>query len=206
MLNTCLKTDKQFFEINLHAGLKHSEHLLVSVNQLMDNAGLSFDELDLIVCSKGPGSFTGLRIGMSTAKGLSSGSSTPVVSVNILDVYALGFDFFNGIVVPVIDARKNRFYTAFYESGKRISDYQDLTSEEIVSEIEKYENVLFTGPACDLIENRIAGESFNFYKYNSTIAQKMTELGLEIYKTLGADPDNEGPMYIRKSDAEIKKA
>ena len=92
-------------------------------------------ELDLIVCSKGPGSFTGLRIGMSTAKGLSMGSGVPLVTIGTMEMMAYGLDFFDGIVVPVIDARKKRYYTAFFNNKQRITENFDLTPFEILTKI-----------------------------------------------------------------------
>ena len=208
-LSTSVKSGNEFFEENRSSGLRHSEHLLPSVDRLMNEAGLSYGELDLIVCSKGPGSFTGLRIGMSTAKGIASGSGKPVVSVNSLDAYSYGFDFFDGPVVPLLDARKKRFYSAIYRNGKRDSDFLDISSSDLVSLLDNEQKVLFTGPGCGLFREETAAASekhpFETFYYETTggISGVMAILGKRILESEGPDPDNAGPLYIRLSDAEL---
>ncbi len=76
LLNIALSTDRGFFEINHSIGLTHSEHLLPSVDYLLKTAGSTASELDLIICTRGPGSFTGLRIGMATAKGMAAAGAS----------------------------------------------------------------------------------------------------------------------------------
>lgn len=172
---------------------------------MIKQAEISFSDLDLIVCSKGPGSFTGLRIGMSTAKGISTGSRTPIVSVNILDAYAHGLEFFSGAVVPVIDARKNRFYSAVYKNGERISDYLDISAQELSSRLSTSESVLITGSGCSLIRASFTDKPYKYFTFNNNLAEKMTDLGIKIFNERGPDADDAGPFYIRKSDAEILK-
>ena len=208
-LSTCLISGDELYEENRTSGLKHSEYLLPSVDRLMKQAELDYSELDLIVCTKGPGSFTGLRIGMSTAKGLSAGCDTPIISVNILDAYAAGFNFFPGVVVPVIDARKQRFYTAVFKDGERLSDYLDISAEDLAGVLNNYEEVLFTGPAAFLITDIFNSSKIDFkptlhyFKQSSGISNILAELGKELYQKNGPDSDDSGPMYIRLSDAEL---
>lgn len=210
-LSTGLKTSKGFFEENRTSGLRHSEHLLPTVERLMTHAELTFKELDLIVCSKGPGSFTGLRIGMSTAKGISTGCNCPVISINNLDVYAYGYGFFDGAVVPLIDARKKRYYSAVYFNGHPETEYLDATTEDLIRMLGKYKRVLFTGPACSLFKTAVSELiptfPFNpfFYRTDSGISPVLIELGMKRFETDGADADNSGPYYIRLSDAELSK-
>lgn len=208
-LSVGLKSENGFFEENIQAGLKHSEHLLPAVRQLMDKAGLEFDALDLIVCSKGPGSFTGLRIGMSTAKGLAAGSDTPIISVTSLDMFAHNLEFFDGAVVPVIDARKKRFYSAVYYNGRRESDYLDVSVPDLLSSLSEYSRVLFTGPDCNLfLDSMVQLElkpEFKIEKFlpRPGLSSVIMEIGENRFKENGADPESSGPLYIRLSDAEI---
>ncbi len=210
LLSAGLRTDEGYFEENRLSGLKHSENLLPSIKRLIEFAGIKLDQLDLIICTRGPGSFTGLRIGMATAKGLSTGTGAPVVSVNSLDAYAYGYNFFSGSVVPVIDARKNRFYTAVYSDGKRVSDYMDISSDDLRNELSDSKRVLFTGPGSSLLEERFLSntdkapvfDSF-FSFFNSGLASVIVELGIRQYNESGPDSNDTGPFYIRKSDAEL---
>jgi len=208
-LSIGLKTDNGYFEENRSAGLRHSEHLLPSVSRLMEAAELEFINLDLIVCSKGPGSFTGLRIGMSTAKGLAAGHQTPIVSVASLDMPAYGLDFFDGAVVPVIDAKKKRYYSAIFSKGERKSDYLDISVSDLLEKLKDYKHVLFTGPDCVKFIEELAETdadvnfSIESYKTGQGFAQTMIELGERIFSERGADPESSGPLYIRLSDAEL---
>ena len=204
-LSTGLKTPNGFYEENRDAGLKHSEYLLPAVETLMEKAGIQFPDLDLIVCSKGPGSFTGLRIGMSTAKGLSAGCGAPVVSVNNLDAHAFGLKFFDGAVVPVIDARKKRFYTAFYINGAPDSDYLDISAEELVAKAEKYKRILLTGPGISVIKDELKNSpaGYEYFENGCGLSTALIKLGRILYEKNGPDPDDSGPFYIRLSDAEL---
>jgi tRNA threonylcarbamoyladenosine biosynthesis protein TsaB len=207
-LSIGLRAGDDFYEENRSSGLKHSEHLLPVVKNLVDKASLEFSDLDLVVCIKGPGSFTGLRIGMATAKGLSSGSNTPLVSINSLDLLARGFDFFDGAVVPVIDARKKRYYTAVYRNGERATDFFDIELHKLVTVLNEYDKVLFTGSDSLLIKEAFLkadpGRKFlSFYYPNSPgLSSAMIDAGIEAKEKYGADPEDSGPFYIRMSDAE----
>ena len=118
-LAAALKINSEIFTITADQGFKHSEKLLPAIEKLFEISGSKIDDIDLIGCTRGPGSFTGLRIGMSTATGLSLGKNIPLVSVPTLDYYSYSLDSFDGAVLPVIDARKNRFYTAVYHKGEK---------------------------------------------------------------------------------------
>jgi tRNA threonylcarbamoyladenosine biosynthesis protein TsaB len=210
ILSVALKTEGGEYEMIHRAGLSHSESLVPSIQALCSLAGFSLRDLDLVVCMKGPGSFTGLRIGMATAKGIAFGRKTPLVSVPTLDVMAFGHESFSGIVLPIIDARKNSFYTAVYEAGKRTSDYLDLAAEDILPYIGSSQKVLLTGPHGDLFLERLeaSGSShsdrFTLYpdRRNGT-GFSLIACGIKHYAEAGADSKAEGPLYIRKSEAEL---
>ncbi|MBI9105215.1 MAG: tRNA (adenosine(37)-N6)-threonylcarbamoyltransferase complex dimerization subunit type 1 TsaB [Spirochaetales bacterium] len=206
-LSIGLKTETGFYEENRSAELRHSEHLLPAVERLMNTAGIEFSNLDLIVCSKGPGSFTGLRIGMSTAKGLAAANGTPIVSVSSLDILARGLSFFNGAVVPVIDARKKRFYSAIYYCGEKQTDYLDISTPDLAAMLKDYSRVLFTGPDCGIFLHNLQSAYYNFsveqYRPVQGLSLVMIEHGESIFSEKGADREDSGPLYIRLSDAEI---
>ena len=210
-LSAGILRDNNFFEKNHFTGLRHSEQLLPIIKDLLKDAELKIRDLDLIVCSKGPGSFTGLRIGMSTAKGLSAGSGIPLVSVSSLDCFAFGLEFFNGVVVPVIDARKKRYYASVFKGGSAESDFLDISAYDLLQLTNKYKSVLFTGPDADKIKNDfIDSDSLrkcdSFYITVFGMSRILAELGRKVFSERGADPDDAGPVYIRKSDAEISAA
>ncbi len=205
IFSVSLRINNNSFVFSCSRGYKHSETLVTEIESLLEKAGISIKELDLIVCPKGPGSFTGLRIGMATAKGLSLGSGIPMVTVPTMDMMAFGLDFYKGIVVPVIDARKKRFYTAFYEQGNKISDDLDLTFEDISNRLNKYGSVLFTGPDAQMfMANYKEPPLFSIYPvYGGTWSTSLIQLGQQKFELSGSSHDTEGPVYLRKSEAEI---
>lgn len=209
MLGAGLQTDTHYFEVNQDVGLHHTENLLSEVRFLLEKGNITVPQLDLIVVSKGPGSFTGLRIAMSTAKGLSFGSGVPVVSVPTLDMYAYAHSTYSEWVVPVMDARKNRVYAAFYKSGTMHGHIYDIAPEILLNELSVYTHVLLTGPfAAQLHEiNSQNKNSTQNYLIDPLHAGPKTyallKKGISAFERQGADAENSGPLYIRPSEAEL---
>ncbi len=207
-LNIALKTDNGFYEVNHQVGLKHSEHLLPQIEMLLKQAEITIEDIGLIVCARGPGSFTGLRIGFSTAKGLASGARIPLVSVPTIDIYAADCEKINSITIPVIDARKRRFYAALFQNGKRISEDLDTSSLDLIQACPKDAKIVITGPdAPKFIEeiHLLSHEIGIDAGFNRGHGRKMIDLGLMQYQVHGADCAEQGPTYIRKSEAEISR-
>ncbi|MCK5200077.1 MAG: tRNA (adenosine(37)-N6)-threonylcarbamoyltransferase complex dimerization subunit type 1 TsaB [Spirochaetales bacterium] len=205
IFSVCLAADRNYFEFSCSQGYKHSETLVTEIESLLKKADIKSAELDLIVCPGGPGSFTGLRIGMSTAKGISLGSDTPMVTVPTLDMMAYGFDYFDGVVVPIIDARKKRFYTAFFTRGNKISDDLDLAADDIFTKLNDYSRILFTGPDGQILADMHSMEANIIIDpiKRKGFASNLIPLGRKYFKEYGPSPDTEGPIYLRKSEAEI---
>ncbi len=211
-LEIALKTEKGSLSFTLKMGLRHSVTLLPWIEKLLDEAEISPKNINLIVCALGPGSFTGLRIGLATAKGIAMGNGASIIGIPTLDFMANHFDFFDGCVIPVINAKKQRFYSAVYANGKRESDYLDIPREAFPEYIKNYQKVLFTGPAGGTIYNffdRNFPEMRNsiFYSQPSFSSPfSLLELGEKRYNINGGDRiENLVPLYLRKSEAEIKK-
>ncbi len=203
IMSLCVKKDTSYFELNIDDGLKHSESLMNSIISLLDTAGLNKKDLDLLVCSEGPGSFTGLRIGMSTVKGLAFGLDIPYTAVVTTDYLAFGHDSFEGVVVPLMDARKKRFYCGFYSSGKRLEGPLDLSIDDILKKTSKSSRVLFTGPDCTMIDSGLREGLFFDGNNRSGRGRALLELGLQRFEKEGKLASDYGPLYIRKSEAEI---
>ena len=91
-------------EYTLNNKMEHSTLIMDMVDKLLKDSNLSIDDIDGFVVSKGPGSFTGLRIGMATIKGLSFGSNKPYISISSLDALAYSLISFDGIICPIMDA------------------------------------------------------------------------------------------------------
>lgn len=204
ILAVALKTDSGWAEASLDLGLKHAERLMDLVDFCLSRAGLRPADLDLVACAGGPGSFTGLRIGMSTAKGLSLALKKPWVSVPTLDCLAWGLEHCPGAVLPVMDGKKGRFYTAFYSRGKRVSDYLDISLARIASLVDTYPETLITGPDAGLFEELAAERSGIQIDRRARMpaARALAVLAMEKFAKEGPSAPDEGPLYLRPSEAE----
>ena len=210
-LTVALKTDS-FFETRTSESrsLQHSERLVPTVVELCKDAGISEKDIDLLACTRGPGSFTGLRIGMAAFKGMAYASGKPLVSVSTLEVLAHCVSYFGGVIVTVIDAKKQRWYLAAFDgkTKERIMPDTDGTEADLLSVIKPFGNVLVTGPDAEAFMPKLTALFADKMIMADTISSKavssaLINLALERYERDGADDIGQGPVYLRKSDAEI---
>ncbi len=185
-------------------GLRHGELLAPEINRILETLSIKIADLDLIICTRGPGSFTGLRIGMATAKGISSGAGIPMISVNLPDVLFQPYSFYDGPVIPVIDAKKNRFYGGTFINGALSGEYFDLDAETVITNFVKDKPALITGPDADLFKSRLPNPGANYFAASPPVLiYNLIAIGIKKFNTRGADAPGQGPLYIRKSDAEL---
>ncbi|WP_168203331.1 tRNA (adenosine(37)-N6)-threonylcarbamoyltransferase complex dimerization subunit type 1 TsaB [Oceanispirochaeta crateris] len=203
LLGVCLKKENSWFEMTIQDGLKHSENLMDTILLILKEGNVKKEELELLVCSEGPGSFTGLRIGMSTIKGMAFGLKIPHTTILTTDYLAYGYDYFPGAVVPILDARKKRYYCGIYSEGQSISGALDLSEDQLLAKLEKFENVLFTGPDCSMIKTDSRPGLFFDGNGSQGRSRQLLELGIKRFQKEGALDESSGPLYLRKSEAEI---
>ncbi len=205
-------------EFTLSSKRTYSRRLLSSVLYLLNELGLAWQDLDLIAVGLGPGSFTGLRIGISTAKGLALAHSLPIFGIPTLDVIAQNAQIEDRrLICPVMDARRQQVYTCLYRPGfprdpQRITDYKAIEPDKLGELIPSNDDILFIG---DGINNY--GELFiqNFKKRASFAPEHLwhprpsiTGLIAEKRKKLGIEPETPqdlAPLYCRLSEAEEKR-
>ncbi|WP_027393467.1 tRNA (adenosine(37)-N6)-threonylcarbamoyltransferase complex dimerization subunit type 1 TsaB [Aquimarina latercula] len=125
----------------------HAERLHQFITIVMKEAGIALDKLDAIAVSKGPGSYTGLRIGVSAAKGLCFGLNIPLISVSTLEGLALQVKSMEGFVVPMLDARRMEVYSAVFSSDyKQVRTIEaEVLSEDSFSTYLENKQVFFIG-------------------------------------------------------------
>lgn len=127
------------YEYRVEAGRRMSLLIAVSIERVLDALGWEPADVDYFACGTGPGSFTGVRIGMATVKGLSWSLQKPVVAVSSLELVARNVEFGPATVVPVIDAKRGLIYCGFYSvKGKRVrrlSAHMLLSKEELFSKL-----------------------------------------------------------------------
>ena len=140
-------------EIITNCKRNHSETLMPMIAELFLRLDMRIGDIDFIACTNGPGSFTGLRIGASTAMSLAHGLCSlkeqklkTVIPVPTLDVLAYNLYGYTGIVAPMMDARRGQIYTSFYECGERLTDYMAVSPDEAMELLEVYQRpVIFLG-------------------------------------------------------------
>jgi tRNA threonylcarbamoyladenosine biosynthesis protein TsaB len=197
----------------LNVPVTHSERLLGAIELVLREARCPIENLDGWAISLGPGSFTGLRIGVSTVKGLAFATGKPVAGVSTLDALASQIAPTSYLICPILDARKKEVYTAFYryEGGsslKRQSDDQAIRPEHLVKKIK--EQTIFLGDGVKTYGEFILNSlpSLAIFPpaplrvpHGSTVAK----LGFELLKGGWASgPSALTPIYVRPSEAEIK--
>lgn len=196
--------------------LTHSETIMPMMEHLKKIIEINLEEIDAIAVTSGPGSFTGLRIGVTTAKAMALALDVPVVGIPTLDVIANNIPYSPYKVCPIMDARRNQVYTSLYEwrqeKMERISEYQAIDIDIYLKQLEESkESILFLGDAVWLLKDRIKnvlGERAHFAKEAHLLqrASILGELAIEAYKngeyTCAAEFV---PMYLRKSQAERER-
>lgn len=207
-----LEDDKVLGEITFNYKKQHSVILMPIIDSLLKNTGLNISSIDGFVCCKGPGSFTGLRIGMATLKGLCQGTNKPLVCVSSLDALANNLAYTEGIICPILDALRDNVYTALFtfkdEKLERISDYMAIHIDELIAMLKEENcNVTFVGDATYKFSSKLK-ESLDKTRFapshlNITNASSLGQLGLESFKDEKYDDILTcNPIYLRKSQAE----
>lgn len=191
----------------------HSRRILPTIDMLLKNIDLSLDDMDLFAVTAGPGSFTGLRIGLATMKGLVMATEKPVVAISTLDALAANFSFACIPVFAVIDARKKQVFCAGYRpDGKGAMDkfVQDtaVTPEGFIKKVSEPSILAGDGVLAyrRLIEDGLGNKAILAPEHLCSIrASNVAALALDAYFSGGShDPDLLVPKYIRPSDAKIK--
>ena len=205
ILSIALKTDNGYEERLVEGPFSHSEDLLPEIESLLSRFSLDISDLSLIVVAKGPGSFTGLRIGMASAKGIASALSIPVVSIPTLDAICQAVSFYPGAVISVIDAKKRKFYISAKKGQRTIMEDRDGNAEDVLPLL-KDEDIpaLITGPDAALFASKLPEGTRCVVDSGSprNISKALIALGLRKLEEAGPDDIGEGPVYIRRSDAE----
>lgn len=208
-----LKDGVLLAEEMLNIGNTHSTQLMPMVADVLQKSNISVSEVDAVAVSQGPGSFTGLRIGMATAKGLAQGSGCKLLAVPTLDVLAQNMWGFAGAVCPILNAKKNEVYSALYRfNGKEmvlLSEYTAISPENLAKSLKDTENICFLGdgvPVYRELLRDILGEKAKFAPADKLLSRGASLAYLAYQKAMRgefAELFTTLPIYIRKCEAEI---
>ena len=187
----------------INAGLTHSETLMPMIKRVLQ--GNSLSELDAIAITAGPGSFTGVRIGVATAKGLAFKNDIPCISVSTLEAIAYNFIDESCIVCAVMDARRMQFYNAVFElknvQCKRLCEDRAISIEDLREDLKKYDKVIIAGDGARLcfenigLENACLADEDKIFQNAVSVARAAeNKEKIPAARLL--------PIYLRQSQAE----
>lgn len=213
MMATCGVIDENSIlgEYSLNQKMSHSENLVPMIQEVLDSLYLKIKDIDLYGVALGPGSFTGLRIGVATIKTFAHLFEKPVVGVSTLEALAFNLPY-NKIIVPMIDARRNRVYTGIYtwDNGKiqEIEAPDLLEINDLINKLKEYDEVVVNGNGSTLhkevIQNNLKNKvKFSTIGQNSCKATSICELAKIKYEEGKVDDYfTLAPDYLRPSQAE----
>ena len=206
-----LYDNKLISESYVDIGLTHSQTLLPLIKNTLENSHTSINEIDAFAINNGPGSFTGVRIGISLIKGLAFFESKPCIPVSTL--HSLAYNLINTdcIACPVMDARCNQVYNAIFRINdkkiERLTDDRAISIDDLLTELkENYnEKIIFVGDGADLCYNKCNNKNLsivdNSIKYQ--LAKSTAYIALDFLKMGNfVDPDKLLPSYIRLPQAQ----
>ncbi|MCI9570508.1 MAG: tRNA (adenosine(37)-N6)-threonylcarbamoyltransferase complex dimerization subunit type 1 TsaB [Lachnospiraceae bacterium] len=193
----------------------HSQTLLPMIHQMVSLLEIELSTIDAIAVSGGPGSFTGLRIGSATAKGLGFALNKPLIHIPTLDATAYNLFGASGLICPIMDARRNQVYTGIYRFEREFEVVMEQAAMEIGELLSRLnacgERVIFLGDGVPVYEDRIREQMVQPFDFapandNRQRAASVAALGA-VYYTAGKfeTAAEHKPDYLRKSQAERER-
>jgi len=198
----------QYFQ---NSGLTHSRTLLPMIRDLLKNLEITLEDVDVFAVSTGPGSFTGLRIGTATVKGLAWGTDKPVCGVSTLEAMAWQAAHLEGILCPVMDARRNEVYNARFSARagrpERLCEDRAISLEELLEEAKSDPIPYFLlGDGAELCYNWFRDNQVNAVLLPPHIRQQSAwGVARAAQSTPGVQAHALVPHYIRLSQAERER-
>ena len=200
-------------EMMLNNGNTHSETLLPMVEFLLSRFSLPADAIDAFAVSKGPGSFTGVRIGTATVKGLAFGTDIPCVGVSTLEALAYNLIGFDGLICPVMNARRKQVYTALFRASDgaltRLSPDEAIAIAELDERLSAYdEPVRLVGDGYEITKELLRHPILPTpLRLRPQSAYSVAQVARGLLSTGEAFPDTLlAPSYLRLSQAERERA
>lgn len=207
-----LSDDKLLCEYTMHSGNTHSTTLLPMIENMLALLGKKASDIDLYACAAGPGSFTGVRIGAATVKGMAYPYNTPCVPVSTLEALAYNLVGYGGLLCPVMNARRQQVYTALFSSDgvhlRRLCADCAMAVEDLASLLKGTgEPVYFVGDGYDLVTHLTDRVTPERLRYPSAVSVALC--GYWIY----ANAENKAvyapeallPVYLRKPQAQRER-
>lgn len=207
-LSIAVKTEEKFISQTYDIGMRQSEILVPTIDEILSKAGITAADLNYSALTIGPGSFTGLRLGISALKAIELAYNVPVYGISSLTIYSYAYKDLGLPILACIDANKDKFYACISDQNSLILEEGDYEVEEIISKLNGLSKVLVAGPDAQKLAD-IIKENKNDIEVLTTKASAMTTEALvaitedKISKGEATLKDFDGPVYLRASEAEL---
>ena len=198
-----------------NTGLTHSQTLMVMAQDLLTQCGHTPQDVQAVAVAEGPGSFTGVRIGVAAAKGFAWGSHIPCYGVSTLEAMALGLGTYQGYICPVMDARRSQVYNALFyvnqNNVRRVTEDRAIALADLKTELQALEEPIFlVGDGSALTYTTLSGEIPNLVQpAEHRMHQRAVGVGLAALQKIAAGDTGDGnaltPNYLRLSQAERER-
>ncbi len=212
------ENEKLISEITVNTGHTHSETLLPMVESILKLCNYTVDDVDLFACTTGPGSFTGVRIGAATVKGLAYGKGKPCVGVSTPEALAYNSIMSDGLLCPVMNARRMQVYNALFsckgQAMTRLCEDRALSITELGEELRTYDTPIYlTGDGTELVYSTLAKEGFPAERLvlqperiRHQSGYSVAQVALAMYRQGLVTSDAAlAPVYLRPSQAERER-
>jgi tRNA threonylcarbamoyladenosine biosynthesis protein TsaB len=211
--SVCIIDDNSVIaEFNVNSGTTHSQNLMPMINDMIKYAIISLEDIDVFACSIGPGSFTGLRIGIATIKGMALSLNKPAIGVPSLVGLAYNIPYFKGLICPIIDAKNNNVYSGVFEYANNpilMGSYISADLDTLINVLKQKENdILFVGDGAVSYKDKLVEEFgeralFTPIHLNNQLSISIAKAALDKAKLGEYDDYNTlSPLYLKKSQAE----
>ena len=204
-----LSEDMLIGEISTTTKLTHSQTIMPMIDELLKKVSLDITDIDLFACSEGPGSFTGLRIGIGTIKGLAYGLGKSVVGVSTLEALAHNIDFTDLVICPIMDARRGQVYNGLYRYNGNtlecITEPRALSIEELCQELT--ERTIFVGDGVNVHKEKIKELLGNkaVFAAPQNLLQRAGSVAYAALKKEAVSAEDLTAVYLRKPQAERER-
>lgn len=207
-LSIAVETEDKFISQTYDIGMRQSEILVPTIDEILSKAGITAADLNYSALTIGPGSFTGLRLGISALKAIELAYNVPVYGISSLKVYSYAYEKLNLPVISCIDANKDKFYASLTENNTSILEEGDWEVSQIVEKTKGFSKVLIAGPDAKKLAGLIKEINKDIDLLVPEVSSMTTEALLAITKEKIANgeaalKDFDGPVYLRASEAEL---
>lgn len=208
-ISLAVKTESKFISSTYDIGMRQSEILVPSIDELLKKADINAADLNATTLTIGPGSFTGLRLGISALKAIELAYGVPVYGISSLEAYAFPYMNLDYPVISCIDANKDKFYCRITDGEKCLLEDGDWEVEKIIEAAGRLDKALICGPdaakLADLLVKALPEKKYLLPATPAMTAEALISITENLIEKK-AEPlkDFDGPVYLRASEAELK--